>query len=178
MAVDPKMQLSRRLVPGIQPDEAQALLDRMTRVSRAPGEVMLTEGEQSDALYFVSTGRLRVTVTGPSGELTLAEVEPEHWVGEVGLIDGGDASATVLAAEDSVLYRLANEELLELRVAEPRLATALLRTLSVDLASRIRHSNDFLVAQLGGPDTTTPPVQASWLTGALSRLLWGKGGSA
>ncbi len=178
MAIDPKTQLCRRLVPGIKPDEAQALLDRMSRVTRHPGAVVLCEGEHSDALYFVSEGLLRVTVDGPDGELTLAEVQPEHWVGEVGLIDGGPASATVSAAEESVLYRLASDDLIELRVSQPRLATALLRTLSVDLAARIRHSNDFLVTQLGGTTATARPVQSGWLTSALSRLLWGTGGSA
>jgi predicted acylesterase/phospholipase RssA/CRP-like cAMP-binding protein len=74
------------------------------------GEVIVVEGEPSDDLLLVASGRLRVVRTGAEGEETvLAHIGRGETVGELGLITRDPRSATVYAIRDSVLARLTRD---------------------------------------------------------------------
>jgi predicted acylesterase/phospholipase RssA/CRP-like cAMP-binding protein len=74
------------------------------------GEVVMREGEPSDDLLLVVSGRLRVVRELAGGdELVLAEVARGETVGETGLITREPRAATVYAVRDSILGRLTRE---------------------------------------------------------------------
>jgi predicted acylesterase/phospholipase RssA/CRP-like cAMP-binding protein len=71
------------------------------------GSLLFREGDESDSLYVVISGRLRVVRPAPDGgEITVGEIVRGQVVGEAGALTGESRSATVYAARDSELLRL------------------------------------------------------------------------
>ena len=141
--------LAERLVPSAPDADVDALLDYMEDVRIAAGEAILTAGEENASLWYLALGRLEVEVPAKAGPLVVAEILPHHWVGEVGLLDGGAASATVRVCEPSRIFRIDRMALESLRERAPGAAMALVHTLSLDLVDRIRGSNELLRRELG-----------------------------
>src|SRR4030095_15823558 len=72
------------------------------------GERLLTRGETAHAVFVIVSGALRATAQREDGtELTLSEFPPGEIAGEMAILAGGGVySASVSAAQDSVLVRI------------------------------------------------------------------------
>ena len=78
-----------------------ALLEQIAAVATARsfprGAIMVNEGDETDSLYLVLSGRARVFVADAEGrEVQLNQLGPGEYFGEVTL-DGGPRSASVMA---------------------------------------------------------------------------------
>jgi CRP-like cAMP-binding protein len=89
----------------------------------AQGETLITEGDTSDAMYFVIRGRLLTTRSeGERQEhVEIGELGRGDVVGEIGLMSGTPRSATVTALRDTVVAGLSEHEFLALLDQQPRL---------------------------------------------------------
>ena len=99
------------LFAGLDPAELNALARHafVRRLSR--GQILFTEGEPSEHMYLVRSGRLRVYVASPRGEeLVLSVVGPGESLGELSIIDRQPRSATVDALEPAELIALAGND--------------------------------------------------------------------
>jgi signal transduction histidine kinase len=67
-----------------------------------PGEILLAEGEQGDALFILLQGRLAVY----KGKRILAEITPVDYVGEMAIIEDEPRCATVKVCEKSRLLKI------------------------------------------------------------------------
>ena len=95
------------LFAGLDADARLTIEEEASWKTLQSGDVLFREGDAGDALYVVVTGRLRVLVSGTSGEdIALAEVGRGEVVGEMALLTGDPRSATVVAVRDSRLVRL------------------------------------------------------------------------
>jgi CRP-like cAMP-binding protein len=105
----------------------------------AAGQVIFTEGEPSDHLYVVRSGRVRILVQSVHGEeMTLALLGPGDSMGELSMIDGRPRSASAEA--------LSATELITLPVSDVRAALradhALLFAVAAGLATTVRRLTD------------------------------------
>lgn len=125
------------------------------------GAVVIQEGEAAPGLLLLDEGLLSVR-TGP--ELELSRVFPGDAVGEVALLDGGPASATVVALQPVKLRLLRPEALAEYARRDPKGARLLVRLLSVRLAARLREVTGKVLTWSGErPSLQPPPPRArSW----------------
>jgi CRP-like cAMP-binding protein len=119
---------------GLLPLAAVAFLRRF-----AGGQVLFTEGEPSEHLYVVRSGRVRVFVQSVHGEeMTLSVLGPGDTLGELSMIDGEPRSASAQA--------LGTTELLTLPAAGVRAALradpALLLATAAALAATVRRLTD------------------------------------
>ncbi len=64
-----------------------------------PGDIIFREGDDSREAYWLSTGRVGISVRTDSGEKMLAQLGPGQLFGEMGLIDDLPRSATATALE-------------------------------------------------------------------------------
>lgn len=122
--------------------EADALttLSTLTQVvSVAGSERLFAEGDPSDALYIVATGRLRATSAGRVLGF-IGRLEP---LGELGLISGETRSADVHAVRDSLLLKIGGSELLSFLLAHPPALVAMARV----LIKRLRENQRDLARQ-------------------------------
>ena len=73
----------------------------------AAGDVLFRQGDPSDGMYLVISGRLLVTVMDQDGEAkTVNELGPRETVGEFALLTSEPRSATIYAARDTTVARL------------------------------------------------------------------------
>jgi len=102
-----------------------------------PGTILVREGQSVNALYILLDGTLEVSGTGVGGNqavrLGCGEV-----VGEVSLVDGRPASATVTAGTRAVVLAIPRAELTAKLESDPKFAARFYRSLAIFLAHRLR----------------------------------------
>jgi CRP/FNR family cyclic AMP-dependent transcriptional regulator len=100
--------------------------------------ILLNEGDDTDSLYVVLSGRVRVYVSNAQGrEVQVNSIGPGEYFGEVTL-DGGPRSASVMAVEDCRCAVVKRTELVSLMEKEPKFALHMVKK----LASRVRDLTD------------------------------------
>lgn len=67
------------------------------------GQVLFNEGDLSEQMYFLKSGKLKVTRNLDDKEVVLGNVTPGELVGEISFFDKNPRTATVIADEDSEL---------------------------------------------------------------------------
>jgi len=96
--------------------------------------IIVSEGDETDSLYVILSGRARVYVSNAQGrEVQLNTMGPGEYFGEVTL-DGGPRSASVMALDEVRCAVIKRTELLTLVEKEPHFALHMVRK----LASRVR----------------------------------------
>ena len=117
------------------PDE---ILDDVAAVLREvelePGQVVFREGVIGHSTYVVAEGRVTVSVGGE----TIRDLEEGEIFGELAAIDPAPRSATVTAAEPTVLFRIGDEILFELIADRFELAQGIFRVLCRRIRARSR----------------------------------------
>ncbi|MDH3671467.1 MAG: cyclic nucleotide-binding domain-containing protein [Gammaproteobacteria bacterium] len=111
----------------------------------AAGDVLISCGARSDTLYLIRQGLLAISIEADGNKLSLGEVGGGSWVGEITMIEPGSATTTVIAKQDSVLLALSNDGFETLRKDHPKVASSLLKALSLDLANRLRSTRQLLI---------------------------------
>ncbi len=123
------------LFDGLSKEEEQQLLDHATTQSHKKGTIIFNEGDQSDSLYIIKSGRVKVFLHGDSGkEIILNTHGPCEYFGEMALIDEGPRSASVETIEDTTVLILKRYDFESYLKKYPHIAINLIRT----LVSRMR----------------------------------------
>jgi len=99
------------LFAGFSDEQLAMLVQAVTRRSVPRGAMLMGEGDATDSLYIVISGRLKVMMGDADGkEVILALLGPGEIVGEMGLIDDSPRSATVISIEPSELLAISKRE--------------------------------------------------------------------
>lgn len=111
--------------------EVQPHLERMEVPA---GHTLLEAGEASRDVFFLQSGRLAAHLPGDGGTARIRSMGPGTIVGEVGAYLGGPRTASVMAEEPSVVYRLALDDL---EAASSETAVAVHRMFASVMAERL-----------------------------------------
>lgn len=124
------------------PDTLPQLMRYMTRVSLSKGQMLFRQGDPADALYFVESGKLTVSLQLPGGRLKrLATIGPGTIVGEIGLFLERPRSASVMTEEPVCLFQLTREHLNKMKSDEPALVLAFQQAVIGMLSKRLIQAN-------------------------------------
>lgn len=127
-----------RAVPvfGAAADEDLALLAAAAFPRRlARGQVLFSEGDPSEHLYVVGSGRLKVLVSSSRGEeLVLTVLGPGDALGELSAVDGANRSASAVALDEVALWCLPAIAVQDLLARSPAVALAV----AEELAAQVR----------------------------------------
>lgn len=118
----------------LTPAEQAALEAELDPMPIARGGVLMRQGEEADALYIVVSGRFEVHVAGR--DQPVAEIGPGSPIGEIAFLAGGQRTATVTAARDSLVARLERADFDRLCGRIPRIWSTLTATLARRLADQ------------------------------------------
>ena len=125
-----------------EPKYIPALMKVLKRVDLAKGEAAFRQGDVSDSMYFVESGRLDVELELEGGKLLrLKKVGPGAVFGEMGLFTSAPRSATVRASEKCVLYKMSKDKLEAVEKRAPMLVTAINRYLINMMSERLVDAN-------------------------------------
>jgi len=115
----------------------------MVKESHKAGNTIFLEGERGDALYVVDSGKVRIWVRdGDGNDVTLSELEPGNFFGEMSVLDGGKRSANTTALLDTTLHCLRREDFEKFIAEHPQAALEVIR----GIGERLRQTN-LLVSQ-------------------------------
>jgi zinc transporter ZupT len=133
------------------------------------GEILFRAGDAGDALYIVARGKIEVlTETGPQSNAAcsaIAILGEGHAFGEMSLLSGEPRTATIRAAEDTNLLRIAKQDFEQLVAADPELAEAV---------QRISHQRAISNLSAGGTNAATWAKVANGSLDHLNRHETGK----
>jgi CRP-like cAMP-binding protein len=117
-------------------------------VTYAPGAVILRQGEPGESLFVILAGQVRVERQYPNRPepVVLATLGAHEIVGEMGLLDRDTRSATVVAAEEVLLFEIGYHSITRTVLEHPAATAELLRTLS----RRLRSTDDLVDEILRG----------------------------
>jgi CRP-like cAMP-binding protein len=127
----------------LAPDALAKMSGLMVKVSFKAGETVFLQREPGNALYVLDSGSVRIWVRdGDINEVTLSELGPGDFFGEMSVLDGGKRSANATALVDTTLHCLRRNEFEEFLVEHPQAALEVIR----GIGGRLRQTN-LLVSQ-------------------------------
>jgi CRP-like cAMP-binding protein len=120
-------------------------LARWVRPRRyGPLDRVVIQGQPGDSLFVVASGMLEVLVRQPDGhDLPIGNCEPGSVFGEMGLLAGGERSATVRVVNEAVLYEIHKEHLQPIIQARPQLVADLSALVAHRQSSITRESRQY-----------------------------------
>lgn len=131
------------LAAALGPQNLAVLTRAMTMVELPAGRRIIRDRMPVDSLYFVLEGRVSILIEEGGRAITLGELGPGEWLGEVSVLSGEMLASSTARAETPVkLARLKHQAFEELIVRDQKIASAMLRELVSMLAARLRASND------------------------------------
>jgi CRP-like cAMP-binding protein len=102
-----------------------------------PGEVLLWQGQQSPPLVYISSGQADIEHDG----VHLGECRAGEFIGEMSLISGERASATVTVSEAARIAMFDRKELLQLSSGMPELSLSLDHAFNRGLTEKLQRMN-------------------------------------
>jgi CRP/FNR family transcriptional regulator, cyclic AMP receptor protein len=91
---DPKVERLSHvpLFKGLSKRDLEFLASRIDEVTLKPDQTVIREGQPTDAFFIVISGNVKVTRSGKPA----ARLGPGEFFGEIGMLDQGPATATVI----------------------------------------------------------------------------------
>lgn len=127
------------IIRGEDARAAQAFLERM---ETAVGDTIFKQGDESDSLYFVESGRVEVLLRDAAGNvLRLRSMTAGAVIGEVGFYLGKERSASIVVTEAGVLQRLSHDALRQMEATAPQTASAIHVLIASLLSDRLSTTN-------------------------------------
>jgi CRP/FNR family cyclic AMP-dependent transcriptional regulator len=118
--------------------QAEVLSGAVVKRRFKRGEVLVEQGQKSDALYILLTGRARVMASDSRGrEVILATLSQGDYLGEMSIIDNQPHSATVRAEVQTDVLTLGRAEFARCLTENASMSLVVMR----GLVKRLRHAD-------------------------------------
>jgi CRP-like cAMP-binding protein len=118
--------------------QAESVADAVIKRRFKRGEVIVEQGDKSNTLFIILTGRARVITADKRGrEVILATLQPGDYIGEMSLIDNEAHSATVRAEVQTDMLCLGRAEFARCLPENSSMAYAIMK----GLVQRLRQAD-------------------------------------
>lgn len=122
----------------LEPHELEHLAEDVAQVNYKAGETIFNEHDLGDGLYVVETGSVRIWVLDEDvTEVTLAELKPGDFFGELAVLDRGERSSSATALTDTHLHKLSSDAFQEFLIEHPDASIDVI----CEIAQRMRQTN-------------------------------------
>jgi CRP/FNR family cyclic AMP-dependent transcriptional regulator len=129
----------------LEPDELERLALRVEQVEFPAGETIFNENDKGDALYVVHNGSVRIWVLDEDAEpVTLAELKPGDFFGELAVLDRGPRSSNATAITEITLHRLSSDDFQAFLMQHPDASIDVI----CEIAARMRQTNALVTARV------------------------------
>src|SRR5215510_7236130 len=123
--------------------ELERLAEEVDQVNYQAGETIFHEHDRGDALYILEEGSVRIWVMDEDvNEVTLAELKPGDFFGELAVLDRGERSSSATAITDIHLHRLSSDDFQQFLIEHPDASIDVI----CEIGARMRQTN-LLVTQ-------------------------------
>lgn len=125
-----------------EPADQQHLLDLLDWRELEAGDALVKQGQDEPPLVYIASGHARVT----HDDREVGTCGPGEFVGEMSVVAGESASATVTSVETMRIALIDRDGLLLLTSGVPEIGRAFDRALNRGLSAKVRRMNDALAA--------------------------------
>jgi CRP/FNR family cyclic AMP-dependent transcriptional regulator len=123
------------LFAGLDENDLSLLEQRANTRTFPKHAILINEGDETDSLYVILSGRVRVFMSNEDGkEIILNEQGPGEHFGELALLDDAPRSASVMAMEKTRVSVISRADFREVLGKHPDIAFSLIQ----DLSRRVR----------------------------------------
>jgi CRP-like cAMP-binding protein len=142
MAVALKVLAKMHYFAGLTPDELREVRKYIAFEKRIDkGQTLLFEGDQSDYMYLMVSGAVKVYKRAPNKKEQILNVATSgESLNDVSTFDGGGSAANMLAMTPVRLYAIRRSDMERLFRASPKIA----RNVAGVLASRVRRDSSLV----------------------------------
>jgi CRP/FNR family cyclic AMP-dependent transcriptional regulator len=124
----------------VEPARLKLMAFAAERTQFRRGEEMFHQGDVADAAYIILDGKADVLVNTPGGSLKVAEVGPDAFVGEIGILCDVPRTATIVATEDLTTLKITKDLFFRMVSDFPTISIEVMRV----LAQRLEHTTEQL----------------------------------
>jgi CRP/FNR family cyclic AMP-dependent transcriptional regulator len=128
--------------------DLKTLAQYLSMARHSSGDVIYPEGAQRRAISIIAKGRVKILKTVGSEQKQLAILNEGKTFGEMSMLDGQPASASVVAVNGVLLLELDHSRYEEMEEAHPRVAIMLLTALGKMMSARLRQTSGRLAEHL------------------------------
>ena len=120
----------------------KTLINNKVKVSEySKGDVIVAQGSPGNAIYVIHSGSAYIDCECDGEHVRVGTAKPSDLVGEMSFLTEDEASATVTAKEDCVIYKLTRDTFTSLMHEDPDLVYAIFAHLLTHTAKVIRQMN-------------------------------------
>ena len=112
------------------------------RVSYDPGQNLFKQGDSGDAAYIILDGEADIIVDTPGGELVVARMKKNDFVGDIAILCDVPRTATVRATKPLSTLVITKDLFFQLVTEFPDMSVAIMR----ELAQRLHKTTQDLLA--------------------------------
>jgi len=136
-----------KLFKGLSNNELQLLAPSLTHCNKRKGDYLFQVNDAAHSCYVILSGIIEVHLKSRNEHTEpVARLEPGETVGHLALVDRQKRSAACrVGSEHAVLAELRRDDFERLYNAQTPFAYKILDNLTVDLVSRLRHTNETLL---------------------------------
>lgn len=171
MTIDTEFLKKISYFEGLSPEELDSIKPLVFEKKAERGEIILYEGDEAEALYFVISGAVKVFKTSVEGkEQILGIIRPGESFNDVPVFDDAPNPASVQAMGDVVLYEIGKRELKALLQNHPQIALSTIKVLAGQVRSLVSLVEDLSFRQVIGRVAKILLEHASGEVGSVPRL--------
>lgn len=132
------------LFEGLSDESLEKIQSFGNRQQFKKDSIILVESEEGTALFFIISGKVKVTLQNKEGkEVILSMLSENDFFGEMAIIDGTNRAATIVACEPTELFIIKRDDFLKLISIYPEISIALLQ----EISKRLRYA-DLMIKSL------------------------------
>jgi CRP-like cAMP-binding protein len=124
--------------------ELDRISSRLERHRFEAGARIIQENEPGSRFHMILSGTVRVIADLTDEQDCFAVLNPGDHFGEISLIDGQAASATVVAHEPTETVSLSRDDVMDLFEEDPRLVASILHSMLRAFCRRLREADQSL----------------------------------
>jgi CRP/FNR family transcriptional regulator, cyclic AMP receptor protein len=126
-------------------EELEHLATRVEQVNFNAGETIFNENDKGDALYVVDSGSVQIWVLDEDATpVTLAELKPGDFFGELAVLDRGPRSTNATAITDIGLHRLSSDDFQQFLLEHPDVSIDVI----CEIGARMRQTNALVTTRV------------------------------
>ncbi len=144
MTLEEDVELLRNipLFAKIEPSKLKLLAFTSERLTFNPGDSLFKQGDDGDALYIIMEGEADVLIDTPGGQITVATMGKNDFVGDIAVLCDVPRTATVTATSKLTTMRVTKDLFFQLVTQFPQIAIEIMRELARRLNVTTRKLQD------------------------------------
>jgi len=133
---------------GLDSQALHLLLEHTREQDYPEGGVIIREGDKSNSMFVIATGRVRVCKHfGAPEEIELAILGPKEFFGEMCIVDTLPRCATIEAKEPVTVFSISSMAFYRLYKTMPSQHSILVLNIARDLSRRLRNLDALFAAR-------------------------------